>query len=549
MMDIMETEQETTNADQSTHKLSQNLIEMGFSANAAQMALAAVAPMDDEQLRQDIAMTWILDNEQMIQQKESDELVAKLAAEEEVDQEVQDDFLIAMQLQQQEDAEYIAAREQAQRHNQQNQYDKVSISFKHHAIVEPEFDFGSGSDHSDDEDEEECYWDDYGDEIDDINVTKHDAKNCGRQNAKVLEGCSQMQMATGNLVESGMTVSNTVFGELKQHGYTRERQRRVKNAKDENQKTVEGVMDRKTRVMLFNWVKAGLLTQVNGCFSTGKEASVYHATAGEELMAHFHEAVGRDNDEFDLAPGDPVALKLFKTTLNEFKNRADYINGDWRFRSCKLEKHNPRKIVKLWAQKERNNLIRMRNAGILCPQPLHLKDHALMMSFIGTQQGRPAPKLKDVQLSASRLKNVYQELLLMMKTMWSEAHLVHADLSEYNMLYHEQRLYIIDVAQAIDRSHPQALNHLEKDCQNVTTFFTRQGVPNILSVPELVEFVTGATETFIGMQDVAAAMQDPTDTSTSLHQLVEQLGNQHSRENSPVHSPKQAQQELDNWVV
>ena len=68
---------------------------------------------------------------------------------------------------------------------------------------------------------------------------------------------------------------------------------------------------------------------------------------------------------------------------------------------------------------------------------------------------------------------------------------VHADLSEYNMLYHEQRLYIIDVAQAIDRSHPQALNHLEKDCQNVTTFFTRQGVPNILSVPELVEFVTG----------------------------------------------------------
>merc|ERR1712086_14455 len=110
MMDIMETEQETTNADQSTHKLSQNLIEMGFSANAAQMAMAAVAPMDDEQLRQDIAMTWILDNEQMIKQKESDELVAKLAAEEEVDQEVQDDFLIAMQLQQQEDAEYIAAR-------------------------------------------------------------------------------------------------------------------------------------------------------------------------------------------------------------------------------------------------------------------------------------------------------------------------------------------------------------------------------------------------------------------------------------------------------
>ena len=67
------------------------------------------------------------------------------------------------------------------------------------------------------------------------------------------------------------------------------------------------------------------------------------ASAGEALPAE-ELAAG-----IELQPGEPVAVKVFKTTLNEFKNRTDYIEGDWRFRHCKLEKHNPRKIVKLCA--------------------------------------------------------------------------------------------------------------------------------------------------------------------------------------------------------
>ena len=51
------------------------------------------------------------------------------------------------------------------------------------------------------------------------------------------------------------------------------------------------------------------------------------------------------------------AIKVFKTTLNEFKNRDRYIKDDYRFRA-RFGKQNPRKFVRLWAEKEMHNLKR-----------------------------------------------------------------------------------------------------------------------------------------------------------------------------------------------
>ena len=52
------------------------------------------------------------------------------------------------------------------------------------------------------------------------------------------------------------------------------------------------------------------------------------------------------------------AIKVFKTTLNEFKTRDRYIKDDYRFRD-RFSKQNPRKIIKLWAEKEMHNLRRL----------------------------------------------------------------------------------------------------------------------------------------------------------------------------------------------
>lgn len=50
-------------------------------------------------------------------------------------------------------------------------------------------------------------------------------------------------------------------------------------------------------------------------------------------------------------------------------------------------------MVRLWAEKEMRNLMRMYSAGLPVPQPILLRSHVLMMSFIG-KDGWPAPKLK-----------------------------------------------------------------------------------------------------------------------------------------------------------
>jgi serine/threonine-protein kinase RIO1 len=55
--------------------------------------------------------------------------------------------------------------------------------------------------------------------------------------------------------------------------------------------------------------------------------------------------------------GTGCAIKVFKTSILVFKDRDKYVTGEFRFRRgyCKS---NPRKMVRLWAEKEYRNLNR-----------------------------------------------------------------------------------------------------------------------------------------------------------------------------------------------
>lgn len=66
---------------------------------------------------------------------------------------------------------------------------------------------------------------------------------------------------------------------------------------------------------------------------------------------------------------------------------------------------------------------------------------------------------------------------------------MHADLSEYNILYHDERLYIIDVSQSVEHEHPHAFDFLRKDISNMEDFFGRYGV-KVLGLRRAFEFVT-----------------------------------------------------------
>ena len=78
-----------------------------------------------------------------------------------------------------------------------------------------------------------------------------------------------------------------------------------------------------------------------------------------------------------------------------------------------------------------------------------------------------------------------------MERMYQGCHLIHADLSEYNMLWFEGRIYFIDLSQSVEPSHPNGLEFLVRDCRNVSSFFTKCGVRDVMSCYELFNHLTG----------------------------------------------------------
>jgi RIO kinase 1 len=259
--------------------------------------------------------------------------------------------------------------------------------------------------------------------------------------------------------------------------------------------TSEQVMDQRTRVLLLKLLNTQLLSEINGVVSTGKEANVYHAIGGSTEPAQL---------------GTEYAIKIFKTTLNEFKNRADYVEGEFRFRRQSL--HNPRKLIKLWAEKEMRNLKRLQTGGINSPIPIVLKENVLVMTFVG-KDGTPAPRLKDIKLSADKQRACYLQVIKAMRKMYQACRLVHGDLSEYNLLYMKGQIWIIDVSQAVEHTHPKALEFLRRDCECICTFF--QGVQNAMNTRDLFEFVVdinlaeGDEDKYITKLEEVIATRDP----------------------------------------
>ncbi|KAF7511109.1 hypothetical protein GJ744_005340 [Endocarpon pusillum] len=226
--------------------------------------------------------------------------------------------------------------------------------------------------------------------------------------------------------------------------------------------TSEQVLDPRTRMILLQMINRNVVAEVHGVISTGKEANVYHAISSLEDGTEAHRAI-----------------KVYKTSILVFKDRDKYVTGEFRFRSG-YNKSNNRSMVKVWAEKEMRNLKRIHSAGLPCPAPLYLRLHVLAMAFIGDRKGVPAPRLKDVEFSGShsaqRWRRIYIELLAYMQTMYQVCRLVHADLSEYNVLFHDDIPWIIDVSQSVEHDHPRSLEFLRMDIKNVNDFFRRKEV-------------------------------------------------------------------------
>lgn len=369
------------------------------------------------------------------------------------------DRIIAEMLQSEFDRDHDVELKRLER--QTNKDSKVSVSFSKYRNVPDELLYDSDLD---DEPHDRKHWDNFdinkklldnlpkkgfGYDEDGVRITKHDATLCGVRNAcRVMSFPPEFQ--TGDAVD--IKLSNAVFNQLKTYSQ-RTKKTKAHDRKD-NIATAEMGVDERTRIILYKLISNQIVEQVNGIISTGKEALILHAESDPAYVG-------------DVNMPKHLAIKIFKTTLNEFKQRDRYIKDDYRFKD-RFSKQNNRVVIHMWAEKEMHNLIRMRKCGINCPEVITLKKHVLVMSFIGNEN-LAAPKLKEAALSLEEYIFAYDEVVEMMCKLYNDAKLVHADLSEYNILWHADKCWLIDVAQSVEPEHPSALEFMMRDCRNIST--------------------------------------------------------------------------------
>jgi len=308
-------------------------------------------------------------------------------------------------------------------------------------------------------------------------VTKHDLNFSGQRNADNLE------RRHGIAIGENCLVPNKAFNALNATLTKKEKIKGVRahgRVETANRATKEGVLDEKTKLLLLKMTNRGEIDQVFGVIQTGKEASVYYA-------------VGTDPENLKKVE---YAVKIFRTTLNEFSNRVDYVNGDKRF-DRNFHKKSDIRQTNEWAEKEFANLHRVYRSGIPSPKPLLVKDHILLMSLIG-REGWPAPQLKDAEIGPTQAVKCYAQIIRYVRVLYQEAKLVHADLSEYNILYFAKKCWFIDFGQAVEIQHPSQLDYLQRDLSSVNALFAKGGlVPvidnleeGLLDIELLLSYVT-----------------------------------------------------------
>ncbi|MBD3230030.1 MAG: serine protein kinase RIO [Candidatus Lokiarchaeota archaeon] len=237
---------------------------------------------------------------------------------------------------------------------------------------------------------------------------------------------------------------------------------REREKRSEDQSTAESVFDLNVRKIIFKLMQKGIIDQIYGAISTGKEANVYRAT---------------DSD------GNDLAIKIYRITNAETKFMWKYITGDPRFSDVRKK---PRNIVFAWAKKEFKNLNRAKEANVKVPNPIYQVKNLLVMEFIG-ENTIPAPKLKDVEIqNPNKIFNIIIEYI---NRLYNEANLVHGDLSEFNILMDNDEPVIIDISQAITLEHPNSLRYLLRDIKNICWYFSKLNLE--LPAPvEIYEYIT-----------------------------------------------------------
>ncbi len=214
------------------------------------------------------------------------------------------------------------------------------------------------------------------------------------------------------------------------------------------------------------FVDEGWINEVLFRVKSGKEATVYCCSAHET----------RDAEHYALKVYTPPDRRSFRNAAVYQESRFDRSTRQGRAMHNKSATGREM-LAGRWPSAEFATLQRLHDAGCDVAAPIALGGGALLIEFIADDDdpAQAAPQLMKVRFEPDDAERLYAQALAAIEQMLA-SHVVHGDLSAYNILYAGGRLRIIDFPQSIDaRFNSNARMLLDRDVANVSSFFARQG--------------------------------------------------------------------------
>ncbi len=207
-------------------------------------------------------------------------------------------------------------------------------------------------------------------------------------------------------------------------------------------------------------VKANALEAFGKPLGVGKEADVYDALTpdGKQVAVKFH--------------------RLGRTSFRQTRRKRGYIaerqHISWLYQS------------RLAAEKEFEALKLVHRHGVSVPEPVQQNRHVIVMGMIEGSELVDYIQIPEPQI-------ILDEVLLNLRKAYLEAEVIHADLSEFNVIVQSDgRVLIIDWPQYVGKDHPNADQLLRRDIRNIVRFFQRK-FKTKTRLKEALAYVKGAT--------------------------------------------------------
>jgi RIO kinase 1 len=128
-----------------------------------------------------------------------------------------------------------------------------------------------------------------------------------------------------------------------------------------------------------------------------------------------------------------------------------------------------------WTGTEYDVMSRLWDRGVSVPYPVSYADDVFDLEYVGSWE-MAAPQLNAARLSRAQLADAFDQLRVGLRAITATG-IAHGDLSAYNLLWWQERLWFIDFPQAVDiAANLQGIDFLHRDVTNVCDWFERRGL-------------------------------------------------------------------------